>query len=108
MTPVTPTDAERVALKRIASLRKGLAFSIFPSLMFILLATQLRNDVAAIALASSAVLVLLGLLLYASIGLRCPRCSHWIPMPTRRSKCTTCGLALETAAEDGSPLLRQE
>jgi hypothetical protein len=94
MATTTATDAEKAALKRIASLRTGLLALTFPCLAVILFSRQIRSESAAIALAAAALLVLLSLVVYVSFRLRCPRCSSWIPLPSPRSKCTSCGLSL--------------
>ena len=99
MAIASPTDAERVALKRIASLRAGLFLPLFVGLGEILLATQIRNELFALIAGGSGGLIVVGLGVYVSFGLRCPRCRSWIPMPSNRSRCTSCGLGLEAASE---------
>jgi hypothetical protein len=98
MTTASATDAERTALKRIASLRTGLLAPIFVCMAVILLSTQIHSEAAAIVLAGAALLVMLSLVVYISFRLRCPRCSSWIPLPSSRSKCTSCGLSLKAGS----------
>src|SRR5687767_13686043 len=64
----SPTDAERVALKRIASVRVGLVFPLLASLAAILIAMRFDNGVASILLSAFAALTTLGLVGYASFG----------------------------------------
>jgi rRNA maturation endonuclease Nob1 len=102
MAIASATDAEKTALKRIASLRKGLLAAILICLTVILLSQQIRSESAAIALAAAALFVMLSLVAYISFRLRCPRCSSWIPLPSPRSKCTSCGLNLEAGSGEQS------
>ncbi len=95
MPTATPTDTERAALKRIASLRTGLVVPVFVCFLGLLISTQASSDLPALILAGASVLLLVGLVVYASFCLRCPRCSSWIPVPSNRSRCTECGIALE-------------
>jgi hypothetical protein len=100
MNSHAPTASERSALKRIASLRTGMVVALLASLCVLALSRLYPGEVAGLILNGAAVLTLLGLLVYTSFCLRCPRCSSWIPVPTSRSKCTSCGLSLEVAATD--------
>jgi Kef-type K+ transport system membrane component KefB len=98
MATASATAAERKALKRIASIRTGLLAPIFACVAVILLSRQIRSEPAAIALAGSALVVMLSLVVYISFRLRCPRCSGWIPLPSPSSKCTSCGLSLKAGS----------
>ena len=63
-----------------------------------LFARMIPNSGLQLAVAICAFLAVLGPALYLSIGLRCPRCSSWIPpAPTATSKCTSCGMKLGAA-----------
>ena len=49
-----------------------------------------------IGVALCAALAIMGTGVYLSFGLRCPRCSSWIPVAfTAESKCTSCGMRLQ-------------
>jgi len=98
MTTHTPTDAESAALKRIAAARAGLPIVLFANFAAVGSAGIVRDGYAGPILAGAAVLILLATLVYISFTLRCPRCSSWIPMPSSRSKCTSCGLHLGVAS----------
>lgn len=98
MGNASATDAEKAALKRIASLRARLVGLLLACMAVILLATQLRIGDAAVILAGGALLVMASLAVYVSCGLRCPRCASWIPLPSPRSRCTSCGLGLEAGS----------
>jgi hypothetical protein len=89
------TDAEKAALKRMASLRAKFATPIIFSMAALLLIRQISNDVIAITLAIVVFLIFLSSVLYISLGLRCPRCASWIPLPAARSKCISCGLRMD-------------
>ena len=98
MTIAGATDAEKTALKRIASLRTVLLTLTFTCLAVIVLSIPMREESSALALAGAALLVMLSLVAYISFRLKCPRCSSWIPLPSPRSKCTSCGLSLEAGS----------
>jgi hypothetical protein len=102
VTTRTPTDTEKASLKRIASVRSGLPVVLFANFAAIALASVVRDGPVGSIVAGSAVLILLGTVVYISFALRCPRCSSWIPMPSSRSKCTSCGLSLGAASEEGT------
>lgn len=71
---------------------------IFLALMFILLANVIESESGSMVLAVSGLVLLVGVAGYISFGLRCPRCASWIPPPSPRSRCTSCGLALEAGS----------
>ena len=91
----TPTPTESAALKRIASLRSRVPGVLMVGAAIIFSSRLVEDQTVSIAIAACGVLLLLGMLLYISFGLRCPRCSRWIPAPSKNSKCVGCGLSLE-------------
>ena len=100
MNSYAPTASEKSALKRLASLRTGMLVALLASPCVLALSRLYPGDVAGPILDGVAVLMLLGMLVYTSFCLRCPRCSSWIPVPSSRSKCMSCGLSLKVAATD--------
>lgn len=97
MNRSAPTEAETSALRRIAGLRSRLFAIAMIGLSVTLLAIAIPSPTAQVLLAGAAVLAMIGSALYLSFGLRCPRCSSWIPpAATSKSRCTSCGMNLQT------------
>lgn len=95
MTPA-PTDDERRKLKAIQAIRQRAVLVIVALVPFLLVVSRFTpNVIIKMTLAVGAVAAGLGILLYLSFGLRCPRCRGWISMP----KCPSCGLALERSTK---------
>src|SRR5690606_17264505 len=102
VTIASATDAEVAALRRIAKVRAWIPLPLLGSLGFLLLAMMASDARGTIVVAGGALVTLLSLVLYVSFRLRCPRCASWIPMPSSRSKCTSCGLSLRAGSEQQS------
>src|SRR5690606_33588501 len=102
MAIASATDAELVALRRIAKVRAWLPLPLFGSLGFLLLAMMGSDSMGTIVVAGGVMITMLSLVLYVSFRLRCPRCASWIPMPSSRSRCTSCGLSLKAGCEQHS------
>lgn len=97
MNRSAPTEAETSALRKIAGLRSRLFAIAMIGLGITLWARAIPDPTAQVVLAGSAVLAIIGSALYLSFGLRCPRCSSWIPpAATSKSRCTSCGMNLQT------------
>jgi uncharacterized membrane protein len=97
MNRSAPTEAETSALGKIAALRSRLFAIAMIGLGVTLWAIAIPSPMAQVVLVGSAVLVMTGSALYLSFGLRCPRCSSWIPpAATSKSRCTSCGMNLQT------------
>jgi hypothetical protein len=102
MNRSAPTEAETLALKKIAGLRSWLLILVVMGAGVTLWARAIPDAAVQIVLVVCAVLIVIGAALYLSFGLRCPRCSSWIPpAATAKSRCTSCGMNLQTPA--GAP-----
>jgi hypothetical protein len=89
------TESETAALRRIAGMRSRLLVASLVGMSVTLSARLIPNAGLQIAVATLAALTVIGAALYLSFGLRCPRCSSWIPAATSAtSKCTSCGMSL--------------
>ena len=96
-----PTTQERHALKRIEA-TNWLSVIVVAALAGLLPAAQfLPERFSSVSAVLSILMVLgaIGVLVYRTCFLRCPRCSGWVAMP----KCVACGLTLEKFADGGSP-----
>src|SRR5690242_11307641 len=88
------TDSERAKLERINSTRISLVVLMLlcsSSVIILHYAIPDRYETLKVFLAIALAVVVLGMLIYLSFCLRCPRCSGWIAIP----KCPACGLRLE-------------
>jgi len=90
-----PTDQERTKIDRITSWRHGLMIAGFIPLLLIGVDRLIPEHASwlSVALAVAGVAVLLGVLIYASFFLRCPRCASWVGVVV--PKCASCGLKFE-------------
>src|SRR5688572_8872847 len=103
------TEAEAAALRRIAGMRSRLLGAMLVSMAITLSARLIPNAGLQIIVATLAVLTVIGAALYLSFGLRCPRCSSWIPLATSAtSRCTSCGMSLHTKDAVNSTVSRQQ
>jgi hypothetical protein len=103
MNRSAPTEAEASALRRMGVLRSQVFAVVLTGATVPLLARIIPNAWVQVVVATCAVAAVIGAALYLSFGLRCPRCSSWVPpAPTARSRCTSCGMSLRSPDEKNS------
>ena len=108
MNLAAQTKTEAAALQRIAGMRSRLLVVMLVGMTVTASARMIPNAGLQIAVAALAALTVIGAALYLSFGLRCPRCSSWIPLATSAtSKCTSCGMSLHTRDAVSSTVSRQ-
>lgn len=92
------TAGQQAQLERIASRRNSLGMLLglcTPVFLVLGYFVEKRHSLLGTAISVLAAVIGLGLLVYLSFFLRCPRCSSWIAIP----KCPSCGLKLDKPAE---------
>lgn len=92
------TEQEASSLSRLVSLRRFAVYYCPVGLVMAGVTFQLREAHIAIAAALAALLAisLVGWIIYVSFFLRCPRCSGWVALTSKR--CLSCWLLLEQEA----------
>lgn len=99
MSRSVPSDAEASALRKIADVRSRVISTMLAGAAVTLSARLIPNVGVQVGLVACAVIAVVGCALYLSFGMRCPRCSSWIPpAPSAKSRCTSCGMNLHPNA----------
>jgi hypothetical protein len=96
MNRSTPNELEASALRKIVGLRSSILAMAGLGATATVASRLIPNMAIQIAVTLCAALAVIGAGVYLSFGLRCPRCSSWIPVAfTAESKCTSCGMRLQ-------------